>query len=372
MRFLVGIILVILMGSCRQIQEENNLLVVDPQNAVFFDASKDMLDKKIQEDPANSVLYFKRAKLFLDKEYLELALLDIDKALKIEKLPKYYFLKGKILVAHHDTTGLDHCLKQYERGPIEDYEYYDMKAHLLYEKHFFRKALDEINLGIAIAPFYNTFYKRKGLVYLALKDTVKGEKYLLQAYVHDSSLVDNYFELARFYQETNQKAASDKFLKKGYALDTAHYGLSLLKGNNFYNFKKYDSALVYYNKSITHNPTNEESVYQRAKLYMDMFRFVAAQSDWQKVLKLNPNNETAYKYLAICYYENGEYKQSEVLFNRLFEKDTNSVDVKKYLGLLKNTQQKVAHNPIQSANLQTRPKKVEKDTTTTVKSDTLR
>lgn len=369
MKFFVGLIVVLFVSSCRQIQEENNLLVVDPQNAVVFDASKDMLDKKIQDNPANSILYFKRAKLFLDKGYLELALLDIDKALKLDKAPKYYFLKGKILVAHNDTTGLDHCLKQYERGTIDDYEYYDMKAHLLYKKHFYRKALDEINLGISIAPFYNTFYKRKGLVYLALKDTIKGEKYLLQAYMHDSSLVDNYFELARFYQETNQKAVADKFLKKGYALDTAHYGLNLLKGNNFYMQKKYDSALVYYNRSVAQNPGNEESVYQRAKLYTDMFRFVAAQADWQKVLKLNPQNETAYKYLAICYYENGEYKQSEILFNNILEKDTGNVEIKKYLHNLKNTQQKVAYNPIQDANLHPHPKRIVRDTT---RSDTLR
>ncbi|HTF80931.1 MAG TPA: tetratricopeptide repeat protein [Cytophagales bacterium] len=360
---------VLAFSSCKQIQEENNLLVTNPTNAISFDASKDMLDKRIQEDPNSSILYFKRAQLYLEKRYLELAMTDIDKALKIDRSPHYYLLKSKVLYALEDTSGLDYCLKQYERSTIDDYEYYEIKAYLLSKKHFYRKALDEINLGISKAPFYNPFYKKKGLTYLALKDTTKGEKYLMQAYIHDSSMVDNYFELARFYQKTHRKQESDKFLANGLKKDTSHYGLNLLKGNNFYMQHKYDSALTYYNKSVAQNPKNEESVYQRAKLYMDMFRFVAAQTDWQKVLKLNSHNETAYKYLAICYLENGEAEKAQVLFERLYQSDTSDVEIKKYLHMIKNTEQKVAINTIQNATLHTPSKRARRDTT---KADSLR
>jgi tetratricopeptide (TPR) repeat protein len=358
--------------SCRQMQEENNELVLNHSQAISFDASKDMLDKSIQDDANNDVLYFKRAQLYLNENFLELALFDVDKAIKIEKVPKYFFLKGKILNALDDKTGLDYCLKQYEKGAIEDYEYYLLKSELLYKKHFYRKALDEINAGINIAPFFNQFYKKKGLVYLALKDTLKGEKYLLQAYFDDSSIVDNYFELSRFYQDAGQYVLSEKYLNNGLKLDTSHYGLNLLKGNNFYKKKNYDSALVYYDKSIVRNPKYEESVYQRAKLFMDMFRYIAAQADWQKVLKLNPQNETAYKYLAICYMENGEWLQSETLFNNLLKKDTSNVEIKEYLHKLKNTQQKVVLSPNQNAILHRQVVKPKVVRTDTVKVDSLR
>ncbi len=362
---------VLLICSCKQIQEENNELVLNPNQAISFDASKDMLDKSIQDNPNSDVLYFKRAQLYLNENFLELALFDIEKAIKFEKVPKYFFLKGKILSALDDTTGLDYCLKQYEKGSIDDYEYYLLKSDLLYKKHFYRKALDEINAGIRIAPFLNQFYKKKGLIYLALKDTLKGEKYLFQAYSDDSTVVDNYFELSRFYQNVGQYGLSDKYLNNGLRLDTSHYGLNLLKGNNFYKKKRYDSALVYYDKSIVRNPKYEESVYQRAKLYMDMFRYIAAQADWQRVLKLNPQNETAYKYLAICYLENGDWVQSENLFNNILKKDTANVEIKGYLLKLKNTQQKVAINPNQNAILhkEVKPELVAKDT---IKVDSLR
>jgi tetratricopeptide (TPR) repeat protein len=365
---------VLLICSCKQIQEENNQLVLNPSQAISFDASKDMLDKSIQDNANSDILYFKRAQLYLNENFLELALYDIDKAIKLEKVPKYFFLKGKILSALNDTTGLDYCLKQYEKTTIDDYEYYLLKSELLYKKHFYRKALDEINAGIRIAPFFNQFYKRKGLVYLALKDTLKGEKYLLQAYSDDSSIVDNYFELSRFYENVGQYGLSDKYLNNGLKLDTSHYGLNLLKGNNFYKKKKYDSAVVYYDKSIVRNPKYEESVYQRAKLYMDMFRYIAAQADWQRVLKLNPHNETAYKYLAICYLENGDWVQSEHLFNNILKKDTANVEIKGYLLKLKNTQQKLAINPNQNAILhkEVKPKLVARDTINTIKVDSLR
>jgi tetratricopeptide (TPR) repeat protein len=359
-RFFIGIIFLSLF-SCKKIQEENSSLVINPENAVSYESSKDLLDKLIKDDPENSLLLFKRSQLYAQNGFNELALGDIEKAIKIEKTPKFFLLKAKILVEINDTTGLFDALNQVERSPIIDYEYYNLKANIENKRGQFRDALETVNKGIAIAPYFNDFYRLKGMAYLGLKDTLKGEKNLLFALEKDTTDANNYYELSALYQQTRQLDNSNKYLKRGLFEDSIHYGLTLLKAEQLHKLRFYDSALVYYNKSIRSNPKFEMAFEKRAIYYMHIFRYVAAAEDLHKVLRMNPNNKEALKNLAICQVENNELDHAETNFMKLYSADTSNVQIKRYLGIIKNLRQKLALNAIENATLHSDSISIKKD-----------
>jgi len=82
--------------------------------------------------------------------------------------------------------------------------------------------------------------------------------------------------------------------------------IGIIYASTFYNFlgetymgkKNYESAITAFNKSIKSNPENTTAFFNRGKVYYLKKEFGPAVTDFSKVIKVNPKNAEAYYNLA--------------------------------------------------------------------------
>ncbi|MFN8436861.1 MAG: hypothetical protein U0V72_04395 [Cytophagales bacterium] len=351
-KIFIKLLITISVFSCKKIQEENSALVKNPTNAYSYESAKDWLDKEIQEHPDHDVLFFKRAKILFDKSLFSLSLQDINKAIELHPLPKYYLLKAKLLYETDDTSGIKQCLNYYERTKIDDFEFYNLKAHYLLRVGDVKNAFQANEIGIKEAPFCVDFYRNKGMIYYAMKDSLNAEKFLKFALENDTNNADNYYELAKFYENTHNTVASENLVKRANLKFSNHYGLEQVTADLLSKKRLYDSSIVFYNLSINHNPRVAETYLKRAIALMHVYRHATAESDLNKVLKMQPQNTLALKKLAICKIETGQYVVAEPIIEKLYKEDSTDSELRIYKKVIKNIHEKLARMATENANLQ--------------------
>lgn len=90
------------------------------------------------------------------------------------------------------------------------------------------------------------------------------------------------------------------------------------EGNKLYKQKKYDEAIICYEKSIDIVP--KENTYIRlAVAYKEKKCLYKSLESFQKALKLNPNSTYAYISIGNLYSDNGYYEESIEYYNKTIE-----------------------------------------------------
>jgi len=92
------------------------------------------------------------------------------------------------------------------------------------------------------------------------------------------------------------------------------------RGNEFYNKGKYDSALFYYNRVLTIDPTHQFAQYDKALVYY-------AQKDYSRSIPIlvhcihqHPEYGEAYWLLGDNYYDRRNLDSAKICFDRAYEK----------------------------------------------------
>jgi tetratricopeptide (TPR) repeat protein len=143
------LIFVIVIGvcclSCNRENNHNNAPKDNPSEPIIVSDVK-TVSAKIETDPENPELYYQRSVIYFRDSYFELALADINDAIKYDSLmPLYWYLKGRITYASNRTVESE---KSYKRA-IElnaDYEEAKLKLaeiYLIVKEH--QKSIDLLN-----------------------------------------------------------------------------------------------------------------------------------------------------------------------------------------------------------------------------------
>jgi len=84
----------------------------------------------------------------------------------------------------------------------------------------------------------------------------------------------------------------------GFAADTYH--TQWQKGNNFYQQHQYDSAAWYFEQIAALKPQNEAVYYNLGNTYYKLNRVALAVLNYERALKINPDNKEATDNLALA------------------------------------------------------------------------
>lgn len=158
-----------------------------------------------------------------------------------------------------------------------------------------------------------------GLLYLYRKDYYKASEHANKAMVIDPSNSEAHLLKANIahFQQQYPEAISEylSVLEQDSVMARAAFYLGIC----YQEIKKYDSAEVYFNKTILLNPDNSVCYYHRALLYTETERYSMAIADLDKVIALNPNHLFSYHLRGVVKIYLKDYSGAESDFSKAIE-----------------------------------------------------
>jgi tetratricopeptide (TPR) repeat protein len=293
----------------------------------------EQLSDQIIENPNNGNLYVKRAMAYTERNLMELAVKDAERALSIDSTASYFhqvlgevnFLKGDLRPARLsleratelDETNTDAFLK-------------------LAEVYFLLRRYDEAIVAVNDALRQNAQlaqgYFIKGYVYKETGDTATAKSSFQTAIEVEPELYEAYMELGSLYAFEGDPLALEYFntaleLRPKSAEAFYHKGMFLQAGNRidrarntyfemlqadpknvlaYYNlgylylteYLAFDTAVAYFDSAIVARPDYVEAIYNRGLAYEEMELYGEAENSYREALSINPQYDLAARGLS--------------------------------------------------------------------------
>lgn len=264
----------VFINACGTPKTEDKQSVSSENKKEITDVSE--LSDAIEKSPTDANLYYKRAISYFNDKYLDMAMADIDDAIKYDSLmPLYHFTQGRILYAMNKTIEAEKTyLKAIELKP--DYEEALMKLAELYlvvKEH--RKSIDMLNVVIAQNKLNANAYFFRGMNQKELLDTPRA--------------------IASF--------------QKAMEVESGYYDAAIQLGIIF-TAKKDKNAYQYLTAAMKAQPKNPEAFFARAYYHQVMNKYQDALIDYRKVIDLDPQNADAYYNVGMINFDAKKYKEA--------------------------------------------------------------
>jgi tetratricopeptide (TPR) repeat protein len=317
--------IILTLSACNSNPKEN---VVKPTSSTDLAGEIAEISNKLASDSLNAGLFNKRAILYIKAEKLNNALNDVNKAMALDtKMPAAYITLSDIyLLQGKPGNALDALRKSI--GIDENYtESYIRLARLYLIMKDYPKTTENINKALNLEPGNAQAYFLKGFVLEENGDTTRAiESYqravsLNQQYyeayiqlgslysIQNSSLAAGYFNsalnikpdskevlymLGMLYQENDQPDQALGIYKRMIALDStdkiAYYNSGYVK---LVYLKKFKEASGLFSKAVQLDPQYADACFNRGYCYELMGEISKARADYEKVMKINPNDPKA-------------------------------------------------------------------------------
>lgn len=312
----------------------NNPPKVDPaknETEVGVDSSKDPLDllsDSIALDGTRADLFLQRAQLYVEREQIGLAMIDVNQAIQVDPknvdallmLSDLYYLLG-------DEANITAALnKALEINP------YDTRAMVkLAELNLLRQnynlAFGYVDNALKVSTFNPKAYFVRGMTYMAKQDTASAMKNFLIAREQDASFFDPQREICAIYKAQNNPL-TESFMRSmlvnfpSYPIvrydlalflqdhgnpeeALAHYDtLLMVQPNNsrllfnkgyvyFVYLGDNEQALDYFNQSLQSDPNYVDALYNKGHVLEQMGNYAQAKSIYRQILNDHPDYQLA-------------------------------------------------------------------------------
>ncbi len=280
---IITIVLVILLFSCTTKDNMKGF------NNLSFEEKIALLDANIKKDPDNADLYYKRAKLYYEKENTKEALFNIQKAISLDKKnTDYYMLESDIFFARGESTLAFNSLNNAVKYDNKNKEAYLKIAELSFYLRDYNRSRENIDKALKLDKTTPEAYFLRGMIYKEIGDTLNAVKDYTKAIEYKSDYEEVFEELANIYAE---------------------------KGDPI--------AIEYYKSTININPKNVNAMYNLGQFYQDHNSIQQALDMYQKVLKIKPDYANAiYAVGYINYVYKKDYDMALDCFNKTIKADS--------------------------------------------------
>jgi tetratricopeptide (TPR) repeat protein len=216
------------------------------------------VSKKINADPANPELYYKRSNAFFFEDNFKQATLDIEYALQLDSVsPLYNFCRGKYLMAG-DTANAKEAEISFLKAIKTDPKFFDAHldlAKLYLAKQSYEKSQEAYTNANKLDPSNPTPYFYLGIIAKEMGDTSKAMLLFEKTLVYDSKNYNAIMQLGNFYAETHNRKALlffDRAMEINEYSDEAMYAKGLFLQKD----RKYKDAAALYATVAKINPSH--------------------------------------------------------------------------------------------------------------------
>lgn len=319
------ITLILMLSACHSKPKE---LVITANSASDLAKEIVVLNQEIAGDSLNAALYNKRAQLYIKAEKLNNALSDVNKAMVLDsKMPAAYITLSDIYLLQGKPGNALEALQKSIAIDAKYTESYIKLARLYLIMKDYPKTTENINKALNLEPGNAQAYFLKGFVWEENGDTTKAiesyqkavelnQKYY-EAYIQlgslysakNNSLAAGYFNsalnvkpdskealylLGMYYQENDQPDQALGIYNRMISVDSAdkiaYYNSGYVK---LVYLKKFKEAAGLFSKAIKIDPAYADACFNRGYCYELLGDIPKARADYEKVLKLTPNDPKA-------------------------------------------------------------------------------
>ncbi|MEM9052807.1 MAG: tetratricopeptide repeat protein [Bacteroidota bacterium] len=261
----VPFLLLLLVSSCEEGSVNTEAIKKEvakaPQDYI------EQLSDKIVESPNNGNLYVKRALAYSERNLMELAIKDADRALSIDSTVSYF----------HQVKGEIYFL----RGELRP-------ARLSLERSI---ELDETNIEGLL---------KLGEVLFLLRRYNESLLTINTALRQDDQLAQAYFLKGYIYKETGDTTNALSSFQTALEVQPEFYEAYIELGTmNAYLGNPI--ALEYFNSALEIRPKSAEAFYNKGMFYQAGNKFDEARETYYQLLEADPNNVLAYYNLGYLY-----------------------------------------------------------------------
>lgn len=283
--------------------------------------SAQAISAEIEKSPTNPELYYRRANVYFDEQYLDRALADIDEALVLaENNPLYLFLKGRILYAMNRTVDASKIYEQTIaiKPDFEDAQFKLAELYLVVKEH--KKSVDLLNVILANNKLSTNALFLRGMNLKEMGDTAGAVQSFQRAYEIDASFYDAAMQLGILYAALGNKIALDYYLAAARinpksAEPPYNAGVFLQKkGEN----KK---AIVMYKQALKADDRFYLAYYNAGVIAARNGAYKQSIDQFNQVIRIEPGYTDAYYMRAVCYEALKNYEDAKLNYEQVLELD---------------------------------------------------
>lgn len=265
--------LVVFLTGCTNPQQEKP---VPPKSNDPVQARIDAITKELEKKPKAADLYFERAQLRQQIEFMEGALNDYYMATRIDSTkPQYYLAIADFFV---QTGNVEKSIEASEIGAKLDAK--NPKHHINAAKSAlvlkdYPRAIDFVNKALMIDKFNPQAYFFKGYAYDEMGNKEKA--------------------ISSFITASEQDPTWD--------IPFQHIGM-------IYAEQKNDLALKYFDNAFAANPKNTEAIYQKALYYKETKRIDEALKELKNIIAVRPQYSKAIFAVGNILFDQGKIEEA--------------------------------------------------------------
>ena len=275
-----------------------------------YEQSLQALDKAIEFRPKDFVLYLWKSEVLSSRTSYQEAL----KALKaanqaIQNNPDNsigYFKRAQVKVE------LENSRKQ------------------IWEEKDYEDAIADINKALELNPGNASFYIYKGKIYGLKEDYAKAIEYLKKAIKAEPDFATAYAELGLVYAKQGNEQEFTKNLEKALRLKPYSGKLYKVRGNGYFALKKQDKGIRDYKTAIglSLDPEANSHLYSywRGLELYKLEDYEGAVRNFDEAIKLIPDNPLYYSNLGNAYFQMGEKQKGIENYDKAIKLDPGSAE----------------------------------------------
>lgn len=287
-----------------------------------------LLNDSIAMDENRADLYLKRAHVYMDREQVGMAMMDVNHAIQLDPqnvdafllLSDIYYLLGD---EANITATLNRALEvdPYDTRPMVKL------AELNLLQQNYNLCFGYLDNALKVSTYNPKAYFVRGMAYMARQDTVSAMKNFMISREQDPNFMDPQREICAIYV-AQRNPLTESFMRSmltnfpdqpmvrydlalflqdnGHPEEAlAHYDtLLMLKPNNsrllfnkgyvyFVYLGENEQALEYFNQALQSDPSYIDALYNKGHVYEQMGNYVQAKSIYKQVLQQDPEYHLA-------------------------------------------------------------------------------
>lgn len=277
-----------------------------PQAPAESDPEISALSEDILRNPEDASLYYTRAQKYYEKDRMQEAIFDMEKAMSIDSLnPNFYHLLSDVYLDYYNSSGalkmMNRVLALYpERVPS-----LLKMSELKYILEDYDGSILTVNEIVRIDPQNAEAYFMLGRNFMALQDTPRAIQALQTAVEMNSKLTDAWIYLGELYEAKKDPTALTYF-ESAVLSDPASNQAMHAKAYYLQGHGKVQEAIALYKQIIVRDKAYTDAYLNTGLLYMDMDSMSKAMDQFSLMTANAPTNYLGYYYRGIVYEKIGK------------------------------------------------------------------
>jgi tetratricopeptide (TPR) repeat protein len=288
----------------------------------------DLINRNVDSD----LNYFKRSRIYFEREQYVQAIKDINEAIdEKDNIGEYFLLRGKI---NRELGEIDNALEDAERAEALQQtspDLYVLMADIFLVKNRLRESNAYLAHAMKMAPYDGSAYYVKGMLQARQGDSLASLASLNSAITMNPRLARAYQQSTIIYLKLKDFNQALAFNNRAITRFPTNPELYFERGEIYKTLSLSDTALVNYRKATALNPKYGEAFFQIGALEIKQKGYYSALRAFQQLLNLKPNHPQINYLIAFCYEKLGNDSKAKEYFT--YEAEKNPTDQMARYGL---------------------------------------